>query len=73
MTPWLLYIIGCIGFAPAIVGGLGLYATLVSDFEVSGVGVAPRKGFEVSEVGDYVKPAFLLAAGIAAFAAGWPS
>ena len=73
MSTALLYIIGCIGFVLVIIGGLGTVAMFVSDFEVSGMGFAPRKRFEVSEVGEYIRPALCLLAGIFLFGCGWPS
>lgn len=61
MPPWLLYITGCIGFATAIAGGLGLYATF-DGFD-----------FDNDELWDFAKPAFLLLAGLLLFIVGWPS
>ncbi|MBU2533073.1 MAG: hypothetical protein KKB37_10055 [Alphaproteobacteria bacterium] len=73
MSEAILYIFGCISFGLAVFGAIGVVAMFLSDFEVSGMGVAPRRGFEVSEVARYVMPAIAFLAGLILFIAGWPS
>lgn len=61
MLALLQYFIGCIGFALALIGGAGCYATL-EEFD-----------FEQDELWDLAKPAGLLAVGLVLLYFGFPA
>lgn len=70
---WVLYIIGCVGFILAALGGIGLVGNFLSDFELRGIGLARRAHGMPLDLEEYFGCVFMLCIGIVFFIAGAPS